>query len=125
MLTVSYVCECGSTGGEKPEGPLSGCLVCGKALRAYSIKVGKPPRPVTRCGVDALHVENERWSWSMGIAPEDIPKAMKMYPGSEYNAEGQLRVASRHDKIKKMRQRGLVECDGFRHRDGIKAKRRR
>ena len=70
-------------------------------------------------------VENHRWSTAMGCNPDQIPEMMKRFPGSEYNADGDLLVRSRHDKLKKMKERGLCECDGFRHRDGVRTKNRR
>ncbi len=121
MRTVTYICECGSTGGEL-EGAFTGCLVCNKMPRTFSIRLGKKRPTFNRCGVDAMMGENERWSWSMGVAQEDIPKAMQMYPGSEYNSEGQLKISNRSDKIRKMKQRNLVECDGYKCRKGIIAK---
>ena len=123
MRIVSYECECGSTGGELT-GPFKGCLGCGKRLRRFRIKIGEERRKFDRCGVDAVMVENERWSWSMGVNPKDIPKAMKQFPGSEYNHEGQLRVKSRHHKLQEMKRRGLVECDGYRCREGVRTKRK-
>jgi len=122
MRTVTYVCECGSTVGEV-EGAFTGCLNCGKRPGSFSIRLGKPRRVFERCGIDATMVENERWSWSMGVNPEDIPTAMKAFPGSEYNHEGQLRVKSRHHKMTELKRRGLVECDGYRLRNQNKRKR--
>lgn len=62
------------------------------------------------CAVDATMKENERWSWSMGVHVNQIPQMERMYPGSKYHpVTGQLQVTSRQDKIKKMKQRGLIE----------------
>lgn len=54
-------------------------------------------------------VNNERWSWAMGVNQRQIPEAMKRYPGSVYNSKGQCRVSHRKEKLKRMKQRGLVE----------------
>jgi len=120
MRVVSYVCECGSTGGEVTGTFACRCLMCGKPIRAFSQKLGKSRRKFDYCGVDATMVENERWSWAMAVNPEDIPKAMKAYPGSEYAPDtGQLRIKSRHHKLQEMKRRKLVECDGFRNRTRV------
>lgn len=51
----------------------------------------------------------ERWSDAMGINPDQIPLAMKTFPGSEYNSEGQLKIKNRHHKKLEMKRRGYVE----------------
>jgi len=61
------------------------------------------------CRVDALHVNNERWSDAMGINPNQIPEFNKKFPWMKFNREGQCRVSSRHDKLKIMKARGMVE----------------
>jgi hypothetical protein len=59
---------------------------------------------------DATCQEHERWSWAMGVCPEQIPEAMKNFPGSEYHPEtGQLRVKSRKHKLSEMKRRGMEE----------------
>jgi len=63
-----------------------------------------------KANIDATMVENERYSWSMGVHLSQIPAMMKAYPGSEYHPKtGQLRVRSRQDKVRKMKQRELTE----------------
>ncbi len=53
--------------------------------------------------------EHERWSWSMGCHVDDIPKMQQMYPGSEYNKRGQLKIKSRKHKLQEMQRRGFEE----------------
>lgn len=60
--------------------------------------------------VDALLKENERWSWSMGVNKQDIPAAMKKFPGSTYHPEtGQLLIKSRQHKLAELKRRGMEE----------------
>ena len=58
---------------------------------------------------DELEVDNERWSWAMAVNPENIPEAMKKYPGSQYNERGQLLVRNRSEKLRHMKMRGMEE----------------
>ena len=53
--------------------------------------------------------DNERWSWSMGVNPKQVSEAMNVYPGSEYNKKGQLKIKNRTHKLREMKRRGLVE----------------
>lgn len=80
------------------------CAGCGsKAGRCF----GKEKQG---CAVDATMKENERWSWSMGVHVNQIPEMMRRYPGSEYHpVTGQLKVSSRQDKLRKMKERELTE----------------
>lgn len=79
------------------------CPMCGSpAHRSFKDEI-KGSRP------DALMKENERWSWSMGCHVDDIPKMMKMFPGSEYNDRGQLRIKNREHKKHEMKRRGMEE----------------
>lgn len=62
------------------------------------------------CGVDALMKDNHRWSWSMGVNVEDIPKMNKLYPDRVYNPKtGQLLVKNRTEKKKLMKEHSLEE----------------
>ena len=54
-------------------------------------------------------VENPRWSESMGVTPEQIPEAMRTFPGSEYDSEGRLLITSRKHKKFEMKRRGYTE----------------
>jgi len=124
---VHYKCECGNYGEDEIpwKNAFDGlCSKCKEPLRHYRIKYHKYSPNSTlknKGGVDALMRDNERWSWSMGINPEDIPKAMKRFPNSEYHpVTGQLKVKNRADKIRQMKERGLVECDGYRNRKGLR-----
>jgi hypothetical protein len=56
-------------------------------------------------------VHNERLSESMGVQVDQIPEAMKTFPGSEYNSDGALKIKSRKHKLFEMKRRGYVELD--------------
>lgn len=77
------------------------CPTCKKKSRRNYRKEAK----YTDC------VDRPRWSDAMGVHPDQIPEAMRRFPGSQYNSEGQLLVESRADKKKKMKERGYVELD--------------
>jgi len=52
---------------------------CGaKAVRDIQAEHG-------RGNVDGLIKDNIRWSWSLGVDPRQIPEAMKLHPGAEFN----------------------------------------
>lgn len=56
-------------------------------------------------------VDNERWSESMGVTPEQIPEAVKTFPGSTYDSTGRLLIKNRKHKLQEMKKRGYVEFD--------------
>ena len=117
MKVVSYRCQCGDTGGEIQYGYYDRlCLGCGEYLTKFSIKF--PGQGFAdNGGVDSLMKENHRWSDSMGCNPEEIPRNMKRFPNSTYHPHtGQLLIKNRHHKLKEMKSRGYVECDGYRKR---------
>jgi hypothetical protein len=53
--------------------------------------------------------DKERRSLAMGIRPEDIPVAMKKWPGSRYDKDGALLISGRAEKKLRMKQRGFCE----------------
>jgi len=60
--------------------------------------------------VNIGYKDNPRWSWSMGVNVEDIPKMMKQYPDRTYHPEtGQLLVKNRPEKRKLAKQHGMEE----------------
>jgi hypothetical protein len=64
-----------------------------------------------RYSVNTDLVENERWSESMGVTPEQIPEAMRTFPGSVYDSTGRLLIKNRKHKIQEMKRRGYAELD--------------
>ena len=56
-------------------------------------------------------VNNERYSESMGVTPEQIPEAMRTFPGSVYDSTGRLLIKNRRHKIQEMKRRGYAELD--------------
>jgi hypothetical protein len=63
------------------------------------------------CGdFDETCKSHERWSWSMGVNRQDIPSAMKKYPGSEYHPQtGQLKIKNRKHKLYELKRRQMEE----------------
>ena len=55
--------------------------------------------------------EHVRWSNSMGCNPRQIPEMMRRYPGSNYSPDGKLEIIGRKDKLKKMKERNVVEFE--------------
>jgi len=126
MRRVSYTCECGDSGGPLEPGKFNRkCLNCGEHLRKFRIVLGREPRETGRCLVDAMMVDRPRWSSAMGCHPNKIDEARKQFPGSEYNSDGDLLIRNRHHKLQEMKRRGLVECDGYRNRNGVRTRRRK
>jgi len=77
------------------------CETCGQpSHRSYSDEAKN---------TDLVH--NERWSDAMGVVPNQIPEAMKTFPGSEYNSEGQLLIKNRKHKLFEAKRRGYTELD--------------
>jgi len=56
-------------------------------------------------------VQKERHSDSMGVAPEQIPKAMRTFPGSEYTPDGKLIIKNRRHKLYEAKRRGYTEIE--------------
>lgn len=62
--------------------------------------------------IDAMMKENERWSWSMGINPDnpqEVAEAHKRHPGATFNERGQMRIANRAEKLQRMKEAGMME----------------
>ena len=59
----------------------------------------------------AISKSRVRLSNSMGVHPKRISAAEKRYPGSKYTPDGRLIVNSRQDKLRKMKERNLVEFE--------------
>lgn len=75
------------------------CRKCGNMMRKI----------ISRVNTDV--VNNERWSWALGVNIRQIEQAKRLYPGSEYNAKGQLLIKNRKHKLFEMRRRNRVEFD--------------
>jgi len=78
-------CECGSMANRDVEAELA-------------------PRP----GVKFV-TENERWSISMGCPQSQIEEFRKRFPNSVYDNKGRLLVKNRRDKLRQMKERGMME----------------
>ena len=103
MPIYCYRCELGHTNEDFKRKPNPSkyvkCKVCGQ----------RADRDV---GLEHIHTDcgdAERWSDSMGVNPDQIPLAMKTFPGSEYDHEGRLKIKNRCHKKVEMKRRGYVE----------------
>ena len=74
--------------------------------------------PCEKCGKDSpryygnhvtANADHPRISIAMGVQPCQIAEAMKAFPGSRYNKEGNLLIANRAEKKLRMKQRGYTE----------------
>jgi putative FmdB family regulatory protein len=101
MPRYEYQCECGEVmedfsciADRKSEVK---CEACGKMAPRHfgSSLVG--------------HKDSPRTSRAMGVHPSQIEAAMKRWPGSRYDANGNLLIANRAEKKARMRQRGFIE----------------
>lgn len=82
-----------------------GCPECsGEAGRSFCDELRYKSR------VDATMIENERWSWSMGVHVNDIPEMNRKYPDREYHPRtGQLLIKHRQHKKQLMRENDYEE----------------
>jgi hypothetical protein len=55
--------------------------------------------------------DNVRYSSVMGVNPNKIAENMKKFPGSRYTPDGRLIIRNRKDKLRKLKQRNLVEFE--------------
>lgn len=53
--------------------------------------------------------DKARKSYAMSVRPEDVPNAMKKWPGSRYDKNGVLEISGRAEKKIRMKQRGFCE----------------
>ena len=81
--------------------PMVDCKVCGQpSSRSYRDEAKNTDI-----------IDNERWSESMGVTPEQVPEAMRTFPGSVYDSSGRLLIKNRKHKIQEMKRRGYAELD--------------
>lgn len=67
----------------------------------------------SECGFNAFK-ENIRWSWSLGINPDDakqVAAAKIRHPGAEFNESGQMKINNRTEKVRRMREAGVSEYE--------------
>jgi hypothetical protein len=85
--------------------------------KSYSWNTEEPFKPDTskrskRYSFNTDLVNNERWSDAMGVNPDQIPEAMKIFPGSTYDSEsGRLLIKNRKHKLFEAKRRGYAELD--------------
>lgn len=65
----------------------------------------------TNSRIDATMVDNERWSWALGVNEDQIPEFQQKFPDWKFDSQGRVLVKNRQDKLKKLKQRGFVELD--------------
>lgn len=107
MPTYCYLC---SICGENFEiaAPMSEsskprkCVCGGKAVRSLQLEHAQG-------NVDGLQRDNPRWSWALGINPNQIKEAMQAHPDAVFNSKGQMLIKNRADKLRRMREAGMEE----------------
>lgn len=102
------------------------CLVCGKVFDFHSSIAERNILKICDCGNKAerdeatelrtsgdtsVMMSHERASYAMGVNLRQIPQAVKLYPGSEYDSKGRLIIHSRKHKLFEMRRRGMTEFE--------------
>jgi len=58
---------------------------------------------------DETTKDHKRYSYSMGVLPEQIKEAEKAFPGSKYTPDGRLIIKNRQHKLKEMKRRNMIE----------------
>jgi len=86
------------------------CPKCGSGTYRLRFCYEKP-REEPLINIDATMQPRERWSDAMGVHPNQIPEAIKRYPGSVYDKEGRLLIRNRAHKKFEMKRRGYIEYD--------------
>jgi hypothetical protein len=83
------------------------CPECGHGF--YRLTCLKKSRE-TENFVSIGYQDSPRWSWSMGVNPQDIPAMMQRYPNRQYHPKtGQLLVKNRPHKRKLMKEHRMHE----------------
>lgn len=98
------------------------CQDCGIVFEQYSNIPTRNRKRTCKCGgkadriicqgacrVSELMKDNPRWSDSMGINPDQLGEARKLFPDSTYDSEGRLLIKNRQHKLYEMKRRGLIE----------------
>ncbi len=86
---------------EAPEiDPNDSCPTCGGIIEPGFYR--KPQ--LVHCASGDIVIENV----AMGVAIDQIPEAMKAYPGSEYNERGNLITKGVRQQEKEAARRGLI-----------------
>jgi hypothetical protein len=107
-----FTCRsCGFSEDREPgQANLTWCPTCGsKSSTSKQMNVGSIPQ--SRVGVDGIMKENVRYSRSMGVRPDEVAKAERAFPGSEYLPDGRLVIHNRLEKVRRMKERGMQEMD--------------
>jgi len=104
------------------------CLRCDYEVR-NKWRIGESPNKCPKCGSGCYRLrfmkenkkkenpldrnwyerDKERFSEAMGVAPNQVQEAMKIYPGSEYTKDGRLKIKNRAHKKFEMKRRGYTE----------------
>lgn len=106
MMIDLFECKiCGFTKEYKEFESPSKCPNCNVVFYRLSTLKELGAKSKSRWGAN-----HPRWSWSMGVNIQDIPKMMKQYPDRKYNpVTGQLLVENRSCKKRLMKEHGMFE----------------
>jgi len=110
MPIYCYKCSTHGTfdhfGNITAKNDISECPVCNNVCkRDYETEFK------SKDSIDCMD-RKERWSRSMGVHPNQIEAAKKLFPGSVYHPKtGDLLISGRADKLRKMKQRNMHEIE--------------
>lgn len=102
----TYICkDCGYQKLLAEEEPIPrACPECG--CTRCTVVYGKV-RP--RSNVFVTYEDSPRWSEAMGVAPQQVEEAKRLFPDSVYDPDGRLLIRNRGHKKKEMRRRGYFD----------------
>ena len=88
------------------------CPKCGDEGTVVRVPKNETLKKSLECRTDILMRDNERWSDSLGVNPEQIPEFKRVYGDlMEFDRDGRCLVKNRHHKKKLMKARGMIEFD--------------
>lgn len=101
------------------------CKKCNKLFDGFSSISGRNKVKKCSCGGSAyrdfenelkekgrfneLEMEHPRWSWALGINPNQIEKALKVHPGAVFNEKGQMLIENRTKKLQRLKEAKMIE----------------
>lgn len=102
------------------------CKKCSEIFRDYQTIANRNTPTTCQCGGKAYRdvkaelspragrkwiTDNGRWSIAMGVPQIQVEEFRKRFPDSIYNDKGHLWIEGRKDKLKKAKERQMIELD--------------
>ena len=117
MNVVTYSCDCGYHAYEDATGWKQLCKKCHSHIKRYTMKFGV--KEVTTPIVNITYKDNPRYSYTLGVQENQIEEARKLHPEAEWKKFGNVYrplIKNRADKIRMMRQAGMIEYDSSQYK---------